>query len=138
MNQSVTINQPLLPLFNRSWTFETWIYLPNLLDWTDYPIVGQYEVGTPDRYMHLIVRYRKLFLGFFSDDLLGITNLTASRWYHTAFVFESSTRNQSIYLDGFLDNNRQASSTYQGTTGALNIGFKLSSRMGDQTFRRID
>ena len=127
MNQSVSISQPYIPLFNRSWTFEVWIYLPNITYSIDYPIVGQYEAGTSDKYLHAIVRYKRLFLGFFNDDAYGITDLAASRWYHTAFVFDSCSRNQSVYLDGVLDNNRQANSTYQGTNGTLNIGLKFSS-----------
>ena len=52
----------------------------------------------------------------------GATSLNTSRWYHVAFVFDSITRNQSIYLDGILDGSQTANSSYQGSVGALDIG----------------
>ena len=122
MNQSVSITQPFLSLVHRSWTFEAWIYLSNVTGGTDYPIIGQCQIMTADRCLHLLVRDRKLHLGFYSDDLPGLTNLTATRWYHAAFVFNNSTGNQSLYLDGVLDATRPSSSSYLGTSGALNIG----------------
>ena len=61
------------------------------------------------------------------DDLDSVPNLKAARWYHTAFVFDSATRNQSIYFDGVLDATRQAFSNYQGTSGTLKIGANVWS-----------
>ena len=119
----MSIAQPFLPLFNRSWTFEGWIYLFHITNGGIYPIVGQGESQAPDKYLHLAVLALKLRLGFFGDDLDSAANLTTSRWYHFAFVFDSATRNQSIYLDGVLDVSRQANSSYLGSTGALDIGF---------------
>ena len=122
MNQYVSIAQPFLPLFNRSWTFEAWIYPLYITDGISYPILAQMESSAQDTHLRLIVRERKLRLEFFGDDLNGTTNLTASRWYHTAFVFDTATNYQSIYLDGVLDATRQANRSYQGTAGALHIG----------------
>ena len=121
-NQSVSIAQPFLPLFNRSWTFEAWIYLHSCLSGAQYPILAQMESRSQDKYLHLLVQDRKLSLRFFDDDLDGTTSLSTSRWYHVAFVFDSITCNQSIYLDGILETTRRAHSFYQGTIGALHIG----------------
>ena len=133
MNQSVSITQPLLQLFHRSWTFETWIYPLNVTSGTNYPIIEQCHNITSDRCLHLIIRDRKLYLSFYDDDLPGLTNLTAARWYHTAFVFDISSGNQSLYLDGVLDATRQSNSSYLGTSGALNIGFNSWSH-GNEYF----
>ena len=122
MNQCVSIAQPFLPLFNRSWTFEAWIYLPAVVNATTYPILGQCASEASDRCLHAVVHYSKLRFGFYADDLDSGTHLIGARWYHTAFVFDSATRNQSIYLDGVLDGTRQANSNYQGTNGTLKIG----------------
>ena len=123
MNQSVSIDQPFLPLFNRSWTFEAWIYLHNVNSYMEYSIVGQFDEAAINKYLHLVVRSSKLLLGFYSNDLPGATNLTALRWYHTAFAFDNSTRSQSVYLDGVLDGSQVANGVYQGTKGTLAIGF---------------
>ena len=105
MKQSLSIAQSAFPLFNRSWTFEAWIYLFEVASVTDYPIIGQCDLSLAiDTCLHLGVRNTKLLLGFFHDDLNGDTTVTATRWYHTAFVFDSATLNQSLYLDGVLDN----------------------------------
>ena len=122
MNQFVSIHQPYLKLYDHSWTFEVWIYLSIVESWFEYPILQQRESPTSDSALHLAVRDRRLLLGFISDDLSGVTNLTASRWYHTAFVFDTVTGNQSIYLHGVLDATRQMNSSYPETSGVLNIG----------------
>ena len=41
---------------------------------------------------------------------------------YAAFVFDTVTRNQSIYLNGVLDASRQANNSYQGGNGSLDIG----------------
>ena len=122
MSQAVSIDQPYLHLYDQSWTFEAWLYLPTFASGFSYPILQQRDSDTMDKALHLVVRYGKLYLGFYSDDLFGVTNLTASRWYHTAFVFDTVTLNQSVYLDGLLDSSRIAFSSYLGTVGVLNIG----------------
>ena len=120
--QSVSVSQPFLKLYNQSWTFEAWIYLVSLVYWFDYPIIQQRDSSAPDKALHLMVRYCKLFLNFYGDDLAGVTNLTEKRWYHTAFVFDTVGCNQSLYLDGVLDSSQQANSVYLGMNGSLNIG----------------
>ena len=122
MSQSVSIAQPFLPLVNRSWTFEAWIYLFNVTNRTDHPIIGQCETKAKDRCLHVLVRDRKLYIGFYGDDLTGVTDLNASCWYHIAFVFDIVTGTQSLYLDGVLDGTRPSSSSYLGTSGVLDIG----------------
>ena len=122
LNQSVFIDQPFLKLNNQSWTFEVWINLADGMTGADYAILAQCEAWTMDRCLHLLVRNQKIFLGFFKNDLHGTTNLTASRWYHTAFVYDAVTRNQSIYLDGTLDASPIANSSYLGVSGNFSIG----------------
>ena len=122
MNQYLSIDQPFVPLFNQSWTFEAWIYIPNLQSGAEYPVVGQCQSLNTSKCLHLTVRYARLHLGFYNDGLDGVTNLTASRWYHIAFLFDCTTRNQSVYLDGVLDATRQSNYTYRATNGSLTIG----------------
>ena len=97
----------------------------------EYPILVQRESPVLDRYLNLVVRNGRLFFGFFNDDTPGVTNLSASRWYHAAFAFDTVTRNQSIYLDGVLDASRQANNSYQGTNGSLDIGIAVGAYGND-------
>ena len=66
-------------------------------------------------------------MGFYSDGLSGVRSLTASRWYHVAFVFDCATRRQSLYLDGILDSSRRSFHSYQGINGSLTIGMSMIS-----------
>ena len=122
MNQSISIAQPFLPLFNRSWTFEAWIYLPYIVAGVYYPILGQLESWATDKYLHLVVQNGKLFFGLYTVNLGGVTDLSASRWYHVAIVFDNTSNEQSMYLDGKMESSQHTNSSYQGVSGALDIG----------------
>lgn len=122
VQQAVLIEKPFIDLSDGSWTFETWIY-PFILDNNaDYGIIGQCESLSTDRCLHLNIRNGKLYMGFFSDDLSGVTSLAIPKWYHLAFVFDRNSLTQSIYVDGVLDGNRIASSSYLGKNGVLTVG----------------
>ena len=121
-NQSVVMDTPFLNLSTHSWTFEAWIYPFTLLDSIDYGIIGQCENFGPEKCLHLNIRHQKLYIGFNYDDLAGMTSLIPFKWYHIAFVFNSVNRNQSIYLNGVLDNSRKATSAYLGNRGKLTFG----------------
>ena len=41
-------------------------------------------------------------------------------------MFDSASHDQSVYLDGFLDNTHPSIHPYQGTAGSLTIGFSPS------------
>ena len=125
--QSVEMVNPFLNLNNCSWTFEAWIYPLTLINTIDYGIIGQCESQTMDLCLHITVHHQKLHLGFFADDLTGMASLITSKWYHAAFVFNSISRNQSIYLDGVLDNSGTSASVYLGNSGNLTVGSSLLS-----------
>ena len=99
-----------------------WIYIADVITPQDIPIVAQCQSLALSRCLHLVVRNTNLYFGFYFDDLQGVTNLTASRWYHTAFVFDFATNEQSVYLDGVVDATCIASGPYQGVDGSVTIG----------------
>ena len=63
----------------------------------------------------------------------GITALSSSviTWHHVAFVYDYTSMQQSIYLDGILDATTGASGIatdpYKGTSGAVTIGWTNGS-----------
>ena len=122
-SQFLWMNAPFLVPANTSWTFELWIYPQSVPSGPDSPLIARCPSQSTDRCLHLIIRNQKVYFGFYNDDVSGVQTLVPLRWYHLAFVFDCSTRNQSIYIDGFLDSNRQASGCYQGGQGNLTIGF---------------
>ena len=116
------IDSPFLPLANRSWTFEAWINPDIVYRNIDYGIIGQCDGWHNDQCLHITIRNGTLYFGFYNDDLPGVQLLKSSTWYHVAFAFDCRTRNQSLYLNGFLDATRQAVSCYQGVNGSLSFG----------------
>jgi hypothetical protein len=121
LSQWVQMDTPFLNLSGHSWTFEAWIYLSTLLNSLDYAIVGQCDSRNNDKCLHLLIRSQNMYLGFYGDDLAGVTSLTLSRWYHVAYVFDSATLNQSVYSNGVLDNSTTANSFYRGNSGTLTV-----------------
>lgn len=61
-------------------------------------------------------------MGFTFDDVYGLTTLSINTWYHIAFVYDYTTRTQSIYLQGVLENSKTSSGPYQGQNGSIVIG----------------
>lgn len=110
---------PNIPIQNAGFTVDFWFYITYLNEVIDQSFFGICQWPNWYECLHLTMRRTgaiyNLYLGFFNDDLLGLAPLQLNTWYHAAFVFEFSTRRQSIYLNGILDNTRIAS-------GTLNLG----------------
>jgi Concanavalin A-like lectin/glucanases superfamily len=123
--QYLSCGNSFLNLTDTSWTFEVWIYLLATTSNTDYSLIEQCQSTTPDRCLHLMIRKGKAYLGFYSDDRGGNQAIQPSQWYHLAFTFDCQTKNQSIYINGFLDAHRGADHCYQGQSGNLTMGKSL-------------
>jgi hypothetical protein len=121
VNQSMIIATPLLNLSYTSFTVEAWIYGISLTG--DNAIFSQCQCNScQDQCLYLIIRNYKLYMGFSLDDVIGSTVLTINTWYHVAFVYDYSTRTQSLYVQGVLDTSRSSAGPYQGQSGTTIIG----------------
>jgi hypothetical protein len=110
-----------LNLAKTSWTFELWIYLASKVTTTDNPLIEQCQSRTKSQCFHISIRNEKAHIGFYDDGLDG-SQINPLRWYHLAYTFDCETRNQSIYINGFLNAHRNATNCYQGQGGNLTIG----------------
>jgi plasmid maintenance system killer protein len=92
-----------LGLPNRSFTVEAWINLAADAP-RDCPVLGSAAPRTALRALHLTIRDRRPYLGFFGEanDLMSTTELEPERWYHVAWRYDSVARTQSILVDGQL------------------------------------
>ena len=133
-SQFLSMTEPFLDLSNSSWTFEMWIYPRSVSSVSDCSLLGQCQSQTYGRCLHLLIRHGAPYLGFYADDLIGQQSLVSLRWYHLAFVFDCNRRNQSIYIDGFLDSTRQTNDAYQGGQGNLTIGTSEIFSLGVRTY----
>ncbi|CAF4480378.1 unnamed protein product [Rotaria socialis] len=124
-SQSVTIASPFLNFAGTSFTLEVWIYANTLYNsnpYTDNAVFGQFDQNVLDKSLHIIIRNQRIYLGFFSDDVVGTQLLSAGQWYHMAYIYDYSVRTQYVYVNGYLDASRTSAGPYQGTTGSLTIG----------------
>ena len=75
VNQSVTINSPpFLNMAFTSFTLEVWMYANTLYNnnpHSDNAIFGQFQQNVQDKSLHIIVRNRRIYLGFYNDDAVG-------------------------------------------------------------------
>jgi two-component SAPR family response regulator len=102
-------------------------YLPNK---RDYCILGtknnSYQQG-----IHLLIRDKKPYFGFYNNDLQGKTQLEAGQWYHLVWRYNKLSGEQAIFLNGKLDSRSLGHPAYKGRE-SLYIGvagFNWSSNM---------
>ncbi|CAF1357359.1 unnamed protein product [Rotaria sordida] len=117
-----SIYTSFIPLNNVSFTIEAWIKPTGYPNPTDHSIVGLCPSQSTRRCLHINIRNTKLHFGFFSDDLQGATTISLNQWIHIAFVFDATTKQQTIYLKGVQDGQASASSALLMTSGNFTIG----------------
>ena len=106
----------------QSFTVEAWIYAVTAYS-GDNGIFGQCSCSTClNQCLQLIVRSGRLYMGFSLNDLLGTTSLSATTWYHVAFVYDYTALQQIIYLNGVQENIKSSAQPYQGQSGGIQIG----------------
>ncbi|UJR18136.1 hypothetical protein I4U23_005036 [Adineta vaga] len=111
-----------IPLDSRSFTIDFWFYAPEMMDNVSYSFAGERHASENYQCLFLDIRDRYLYIGFYSDDLIGTTSLSANQWYHATFVYDSTIKQQLIYLNGILDNGVTIENDFVGTSGPFTIG----------------
>jgi len=102
-------------------------FLPNK---SDYCILGtknnSYQQG-----IHLLIRNRKPYFGFYNNDLQGKTILEAGQWYHLVWRYNKLSGEQAIFLNGKLDSRSLGHPAYKGRDNLYIgvAGFNWSSNM---------
>ncbi|MCU0566593.1 MAG: LamG domain-containing protein [Oculatellaceae cyanobacterium Prado106] len=99
-----------LHLDRRDFTVEAWIKFDSLV--SQQPILMMMLPATnrvSNEFLHLMVRNRKAYLGFYDDDLAGERTLNENTWYHIAWRYTHATQEQAIFINGELDTKKIAS-----------------------------
>jgi hypothetical protein len=121
LNQQVFVATPFLSLDSTSFTVEAWIY--STTSTGDRGIFGQCQCSTcTNQCFFFICRNNRLYVGFTLNDLSGKTNMLLNTWYHVAFVYNSQTQQQILYLNGVQDSINSNVPAYQGSNGSIQIG----------------
>ncbi|CAF1334941.1 unnamed protein product [Rotaria sp. Silwood1] len=140
-NQSLT--SPSMSLASTSFTIDAWIYPTGFPNSQDHSIVGLCPYLTFSECMYLTIRKNGsncyLYFGFYGDECPGNTYVSVNEWIHVAFVFETNSLTQSIYLNGKLDVSRTAAGPFKANPETLTIGNipVLDSLSGSNYFQGI-
>ena len=125
MNQSFQVASPFLNLSSTSFTIEAWIFAFSFSG--DVGIFGQCQCSScANQCLFFLVRGSRLYAGFTLNDLSGTQSLTASVWYHVAFVYDVALQEQILYVNGIQESNKTSAAAYQGSSGAILIGSTIS------------
>ncbi|CAM4922244.1 unnamed protein product, partial [Rotaria socialis] len=118
-SQSVTVlTPPFLNMALTSFSLLAWVKATSLHNtatgpYSDNAIFGQCQQTVQDECLHIIVRNQYIYLGFFADDISGVTLLSANTWYHMGYVYDYSTTTQYVYVNGVLDVSGSPKGPYQ-------------------------
>jgi two-component SAPR family response regulator len=116
---------------DHDFTVSVWVkveeFLPNKID---YCILGtptnSYQEG-----IHLVIRNKKPYFGFFSNDLEGKTIVEEGKWYHLVWRYTKLNGEQAIYVNGRLDSRSLGHPSYKGREKLIIglAGFSIESNM---------
>jgi|LSQX01.1.fsa_nt_gb hypothetical protein len=120
-----TLRYPHIPFNDTSFTVAAWVRCSESNSADDQTILEQRESGTVNKMLHLVIRYRRPHMGFWDNDLPGVTIVDDGAWHHIVFVYDKVAQKQRIYVDGRLDVERTAT-PYKGTAGDTCIGSPTS------------
>lgn len=88
-SQSVTIySPPFLNMAYTSFSLVAWVKATSMWSTTDVApygdnaIFGQMDQNVQDRSLHIIARNRRIYFGFYNDDIHGNVVLSPGSWYH--------------------------------------------------------
>lgn len=99
---------------DHDFTVAAWVKIEEFLPGkTDYCILGtptnSYQEG-----IHLVIRNRKPYFGFYSNDLEGNMLFDENKWYHVVWRYTKQTGEQAIYVNGKLDCQSWGHPSYKG------------------------
>jgi hypothetical protein len=77
--------------------------------WSDWAMNA---ANSPNMCLHIAIRNRNPFLGFFTNDCVGQTVLNTYPWYHIAFVYSYELSRQIIYLNGIIDGEKYSADPF--------------------------
>ena len=106
-------------LSNSSFTIEFWVN-PARIDTNDQGFFSNTTYSS-NQCLHLLIRSKKAYFGFYGNDTAGTTELATDTWTHLAFRYTydaaSQTGEQAIFVNGELDGSSSGKAPYQMADG---------------------
>jgi len=103
-----------LRMQNNSFTAEAWIKGTTFSAAGDSAVFGTDATGT-NLGLHLVIRSKIPYMGFYGNDSWGNTTLNDNQWYHIVWRFDSTNGEQAIFINGKLDASSTGHANFQGT-----------------------
>jgi hypothetical protein len=79
----------------------------------DHTIIGTDEGGTSQR-LHFVIRDKKPYMGFLSNDTASSTVLSTDTWYHIVWRYTVGIDEQAIFINGVLDTSETGHFAFHG------------------------
>jgi two-component SAPR family response regulator len=89
-------------LRNQDFTVSAWIKINSFSDRRDFTILGT-EQNNYRKGLHLQLRDRRAYFGFWANDLNGNTHLRENQWYHITWRYTKYSGEQAIFINGLND-----------------------------------
>lgn len=116
-DQLVLPNAQDLDLYDGDFTASAWVKVDTFAR-RDLTILGNeqnfYRSG-----LHLQLRNRRPYMGFFSNDLQGNSVLQKERWYYLTWRYTKKGGEMAIFVNGELDNHSFGHPSFMGTSPLL-------------------
>ena len=111
-----------LHMRDHDFTVGVWLKIPKYLpEKEDYCILGA-KNSTYQQALHLLIRNRKPYMGFFNNDLVGNTEIEPGKWYNVVWRYNKRNGEQAIFVNGKLDAISFDRPAYLGSD-SLYVGF---------------
>ncbi|CAF3694172.1 unnamed protein product [Rotaria sp. Silwood1] len=136
---NLSLSTSYIPLMNTSFTIDAWLYPTEYPNLNDHIIAAMCSSFDNNTCLYLTIRNNNssynLYLGFYNNDLSGVTNIPLNKWIHVAFVYDIDNFQQSIYLDGSLESIRNESSPLLMANDSFSIGDSSNMFLANASFQ---
>ncbi len=103
-----------LKLRDHDFTVSAWVKIRDYdVEDRDISIIGT-KGSSYQQSIHLVLRNRKPYFGFYANDLEGKTIIEPGKWYHLVWRYNKLTGEQAIFVDGKLDSRSLGHPSYKG------------------------
>lgn len=113
-------NEYIDGLKGKSFTVEMWVKPQTLVAQGDVGLLAGTNFAT-NKCLHLIIRNGKPYMGFYNNDLAGNTQIKTGEWTHLAFRFDAGKGEQTIFVNGILDNSSTGHAPLDNDPGTLTL-----------------
>ncbi|NET85023.1 MAG: hypothetical protein F6J94_24835, partial [Moorea sp. SIO1F2] len=122
----------VLKLTDSDFTVEAWVNADELPE-RDVSILGTDSRETNEG-LHLIIRNKKAYMGFFNNDLEGKTELKPGEWIYIVWRYRKYKAEQAIFINGVKDNFSEGHPAFKGDEPVLIGRWSTGKSDGNSTY----